>query len=260
MEEKHQTGLLEIVLDFLYVFRLFTYILRRNLLARFIYLSLLLMLYPLSAWGQSQDFFSNTQGIDRLSTGSAGACPRCPGFNPDSLIRHSGIDPDGSGPISFVQTITTTAPSLGGTVTGPFFNQLDPGAVTDNMFGQISGTGSNSIKCGSIPGLDGLNCGDIRFDPASQGMIIPDAPTDSLSSMIAGASTFLGDFTPSTDDHTGFNLKNRFIWSRTTTPLTDGDLSVTCTAPNFTCLSISQQMHQVTALQTSTNPTTRSLA
>jgi len=227
--------------------------------ARLTYLFLFLVFCPLSAWGQTQDFFSSTQSIDRLSTGSAGACPRCPGFNPDSLIRHSGIDPDGSGPISFSQTITTTAPSLGGTVTGPFFNQLGPGAVTDNMFGQVSSTGANPIKCGSTPGLDGLNCGDIRFDPSTQGMIIPDAPTDSLSSMIAGASTFLGDFSPSTDDHVGFDLKNHFIWSRTTAPLTDGGLSVTCAPLNFTCISISQQVRQVTALQTSSNPTTLGL-
>lgn len=228
--------------------------------ARFVYLSLFLVLYPLSAWGQSQDFFSNTQSIDRLSTGSAGACPNCPGFNPDSLIRHSGIDPDGNGPISFSQTLTTTAPSLGGAVTGPFFNQLGPGAVTDNMFGQISSTGANPTKCGQAQGLDGLNCGDIRFDPFSQGMTLPDAPTDNLSSMIAGASAFLGDFSPSTDDHVGFNLKNRFIWSRTTAPLTDADLSVTCTVPTFTCIGIKGQVHQVTPLQTSTNPTTRGLA
>lgn len=229
-------------------------------MVRFIYLSLLLLLHPLSAWGQSQDFFSNTQGIDRLSTGSAGACPNCPGFNPDRLIRHSGIDPDGSGPISFSQSITTTAPSLGGTVTGPFFNQLGPGAVTDNMFGQVSSTGSNPTKCGSTPGLDGLNCGDLRFDPFSQGMTLLDAPTDNLSSLIAGASAFRGDFSPSTDDHLGIDLKNQFVWSRTTAPVTDGDLSVTCTIATFTCMGINQQVHQVTALQTSTNPTTRGLA
>lgn len=217
--------------------------------------------YPAEGGAQTPDFFSNTQGIDRLSTGSAGACPNCPGFNPDRLIRHSGTDPDGAGPITFSQTITTTAPALGGTVSGPFFNLLGPGAVTDNMFGIISDPGADPAKCGVTEGLAGLNCGDLRFSPSSQGMAIPSAPgSDTLSSFIAGSSTFLGDFSPSTDSHTGIDLKNRFIWSRTTTPLTDGDLSVTCTAATFACVGSRQQQHQVTPNQVTTNPTTQNLA
>lgn len=222
------------------------------------HLLLFLVFYPLQAWGQTQDFLSNTQGIDRLSTGSAGACPNCPGFNPDRLIRHSGADPDGDGPVSFTQTITTTAPSLGGSVTGTFFNQLGPGAVTDNMFGIVSSAGSDPAKCGTATGLTGLNCGDIRFDPSSQGMLLFSG-TDTLSSMISDPGT-LSDFFPSTDDHTGFDLRNHFIWSRTTAPLSLGDLSVTCTAATFTCVGSGQQIRQVTPLQVASNPTTDNLA
>ncbi len=210
---------------------------------------------PAEGWAQTQDFFSNTQGIDRLSTGTGGSCPNCPGFNPDKLIRHSGTDPDGAGPITFTQTITTTAPSLGVSPTGPFFNLLGPGAVTDNMFGIISNPGTDPAKCGVntstgvLPTSTGLNCGDLRFNPDSQGMTIPTSPAaDILTSTIFSPSTFLGDFAPSTDDHTGLDLKNRFIWSRTATPLTDGDLSVTCTAATFACVGSKQQQLQVTLL------------
>lgn len=225
-------------------------------MTRLFYLLLLLLIaYPIDGRAQTGDFFSNTQGIDRLSTGSAGACPNCPGFNPDRLIRHSGTDPDGAGPITFSQTITTTAPSLGGTVSGPFFNLLGPGAVTDNLFGIISDPGADPAKCGVntstgvVPTSVGLNCGDLRFDPASQGMTLPASPAaDILTSTLFSPSTFLGDFAPSTDDHTGLDLKNRFIWSRTTTTLTDGDLSVTCTTATFACIGSKQQQLQVTPL------------
>ncbi|MFQ5598149.1 MAG: hypothetical protein ACE5GK_08865 [Nitrospiria bacterium] len=216
---------------------------------RFIYIALLILSLSLTnAWSQTTDFFTNTQGIDRLSTGSGGSCPTCPGFNPDFLIRHAGTDPDGAGPISFSQSISTTAPSLGGTPT-VFFNQLGPGAVTDNLFGAISDPGTDPAKCGTTAGLTGLNCGDLRFDPTSQGMTIPTTPAaDVLTSHVFSPSTFTGDFFPSTNDHTGIDLKNRFIWSRTTATLTDVDLSVTCTTGTFTCVGSKQREHQVTAL------------
>lgn len=224
----------------------------------FYLLLLLLIAYPMQGRAHhgephAEDFFSNTQGVDRLSTGSAGACPNCPGFNPDRLIRHSGTDPDGAGPITFSQTVTTTAPSLGGSVTGPFFNLLGPGAVTDNLFGIVSDPGVDPAKCGVntstgvLPTSVGLNCGDLRFDPASQGMTLPASPAaDILTSTLFSPGTFVADFAPSTDDHTGLDLENRFIWSRTTATLTDGDLSVTCTAATFTCVGSKQQQLQVT--------------
>jgi len=217
---------------------------------RFILLTFLVpLLHPVQVFAQASDFFTNTQGIDSLSTGSGGACPTCPGFNPDLLIRHSGSDPDGAGPITFSLSISTTAPSLGGTVTGPFFNQLGPGAVTDNLFGAISDPGSDPAQCGATAGLTGLNCGDLRFDPASQGMTIPTDPAgDVLVSHISAPNMFSADFNPSTDDHSGFEVKNRFIWSRTTSTLTDNDLSVTCTVGTFTCVGSKQRQHQVTPL------------
>ncbi len=216
---------------------------------RYLHFALFLfIIYPAQAGAQADDFFTNTQGVDQLSTGSGGACPTCPGFNPDLLIRHSGSDPDGAGPITFSLSITTTAPSLGGTPT-IFFNQLGPGAITDNMFGAISDPGSDPAACGTTAGLTGLNCGDLRFDPTSQGMSIPSDPAgDVLASHISGPNMFSADFAPSTDDHTGFEIKNRFIWSRTTTALTDNDLSVTCTVGTFTCVGSKQRQHQVTPL------------
>ncbi|TAK02205.1 MAG: hypothetical protein EPO39_13575 [Candidatus Manganitrophaceae bacterium] len=211
---------------------------------------------PVEGWSQTSDFFSNTQGIDRLSTGSTGSCPNCPGFNPDRLIRHSGIDPDGSGPISFSQSISTTAPSLGGTVEGPFFNLLGPGAVTDNMFGMISRAGADPAKCGidvtgagTLPTSTGLNCGDIRFNRTSQLVTVPNTPgTEGLTSLVTQPAVFSGDFFPSTDDHLGINLTHTFIRSRTTAPLQSGDLSVTCAPGAFTCLGSREQLRQITPM------------
>lgn len=218
-------------------------------MAHFIYIFffLLMCFYPTSAWSQASNFFTNSQVVDQLSTGTAGACPNCPGFNPDFLIRHSGIDPDGAGPITFSQTITTTAPPLGGTP-ATFFNSLGPGAVTDNMFGLISNPGLEPLQCGAIAGLNGLNCGNIRFDPASQGMSLPSLPASAAIDQIVGTPNPSGDFAPTTNDHVGFLLDNRFIWSRTTTTLTTGDLSVSCALANFACAASKQREQQVTLL------------
>lgn len=222
-----------------------------------IFLFLLIGALPGEGRAQTNDFFSNTQGIDRLSTGSSGSCPRCPGFNPDRLIRHSGIDPDGSGPASFSQTISTTAPSLGGTVTGPFFNLLGPGAVTDNMFGIISQAGADPAKCGvdttrgegTPPTGIGLNCGDLRFNRSGQSIIVPDGTAaDGITSLVTGPMVFSGDFSPSTDDHTGINFTRTFIWSRTTAPVQSGGLSVTCTLENFACSGSRETLRQITPI------------
>lgn len=52
-----------------------------------------------SLGASSDDFFSNTTSVDRLSTGADGSCPGCPGFNPERVIGHARTDPDGTGPI-----------------------------------------------------------------------------------------------------------------------------------------------------------------
>lgn len=203
----------------------------------------------------SDDFFSNTTSVDRLSTGADGSCPGCPGFNPDRVIRHAGTDPDGAGPIQFSQMIATTAPPLGGTVSGPFFNRLGPGAITDNMFGIVSDPGGDPAACGTntssgvVPTAAGLNCGDLRFDPASQGIFLPAAPsTDTLSALISQPSIFTGDFFPFSDDHLGIDSTNRLVWNRTVATLADGDLSVSCAASTLTCVGGKQQQRQVTSL------------
>ncbi|MBN4054450.1 hypothetical protein JYT87_01940 [Nitrospira defluvii] len=216
--------------------------------------ALILSFAPSEAGSQTTDFFTNTQGVDSLSTGASGACPTCPGFNPDFLIRHSGTDPDGAGPITFSMTITTTAPALPGTAT-IFFSRLGTGAITDNAFGFIADPGADPVICGTTVGLTagGLNCGSLKFDPASQGFTPPTLPaTDNLISNINDPKE-TSDHFPNSNDHTAFDLDNRFIWSRTTSTLTAenptlGDLSVTCTAPNFACVASKEREYQVTLL------------
>lgn len=205
------------------------------------------------SYAQTTDFFSNTTSVDSLSTGSGGACPGCPGFNPSTLLLHAGTHPKPTdATIAFslvINGVDHTADAL-----TPSFNRLGPGAITDNLFGILSDPGADAAKCGIntstgvLPTQIGLNCGDLRFDPASQGMAIPAAPTaDTLPSLISQPSTFLGDFFPTADEHAGIDLKNRFIWNRTATTLTDGDLSVSCTAADATCIGGKQRQHEVIA-------------
>lgn len=205
------------------------------------------------SYAQTTDFFSNTSSVDSLSTGSGGACPGCPGFNPSTLLLHSGTHPKPTdATIAFslvINGVDRTADAL-----TPSFNRLGPGAITDNLFGILSDPGADASKCGTntstgvLPTQIGLNCGDLRFDPTSQGMTIPATPAaDILSSLIFQPSTFTGDFFSSAVEHTGLDLKNRFIWSRTTTTLTDGGLSVACSAATAACVGSKQRQHQVIA-------------
>jgi len=150
-------------------------------------------------------------------------CPNCPGFSPTLMLRH--VDP------VFCPT---------GPCTGPFFNRTGPGAVTDNMFGIISsndpgpdnllGTGDDvpTYKCGRTVGsidnsLAGLNCGDIRFNPQSQGMTIP-AGGNSLQPFTSsfptqadfcakGGTDCLSGGTQQTDPHMGYLADNVFRWA-----------------------------------------------
>jgi len=235
-------------------------------------LFIFVLLFPLNGWSQTSDFFSNTQSVDKLSTGGAGACPNCPGFNPDTLIKHSGTDPDPLDTnITFSLTITTTAPSLGATVSGRFFNSLGPGAITDNMFGVISSVhrGADALpdtsddepaRCAlndadGIPpdqadaSGNGLNCGDLRFDPASQGMTtIPTFPATNSLAPFSASNNPVGDFFPSDGAHAGIELENRFIMTNNST--SDGVLTVpaTGTCGASICVGAFQKENQVTAL------------
>lgn len=150
-------------------------------------------------------------------------CPSCPGYSPNLMLRH--VDP-------------ALCPI--GPCTGPFFNRSGPGAITDNMFGIVSsndpgpdtvlGTGDDisTARCGrtvsSIANnLAGLNCGDIRFDPQSQGMTIPEGgnsllpftssfPTEADFCADGGTDCLL-DGTQETDPHMGYLAENIFHWA-----------------------------------------------
>lgn len=155
---------------------------------------------------------------------SSPLCPNCPGYSPANMLRH--VDP-------------TLCPI--GTCTAPYFNRSGPGALTDNMFGIISsadpgpdgvpGTGDDvpTYKCGRTVGtltngLPGLNCGDIRFDPVSQGMTIPggiqntllpftsDFPTETDFCAVGGTDCLSGGV-QQTDPHMGYLAINTFHWA-----------------------------------------------
>lgn len=192
------------------------------------------------------NFFSSTQSSGKLASGASG-CPTgatCvanqPGFNPTDLVKRAN------------PAATTTF--TGVTPTGPapsvFFSQLGPGAITDNMFGVVSTTlSTNSTLCGNLPGDpntgagvlpnavgpngSSLNCGDLRFDPTSQGQTIPAFPA--ANNITLGNPTTVGrfnsDLLPSTSDHLGLDMINDFTF---------------VLSPEST--SATQQTKQVTAL------------
>ncbi|MFY9268180.1 MAG: hypothetical protein WAO55_00355 [Candidatus Manganitrophaceae bacterium] len=196
------------------------------------------------ASAQSNDFFSNTQRAGLLSSSPSG-CPtgatcgtNFPGFNPTDLVNHS--DPNA--------TISGTA-TIAGAVR-PFFSQLGPGAITNNLFGVISrvnpgpdtlfntsddnptlcGIPSSPFITGVVPTAVGTNnssldCGNLRFDPDSQGMVLPTAG-GSFSGTDAIVS-FNADFTPSTDSHMGFD----FSTGKQVTALTAGGTTATVGTP-----------------------------
>jgi len=192
-----------------------------------------LFIHPSFLLAQTNDFFTNTQSSGLLASSAAG-CPSgttCtangPGFNPTDLVNHA--DPN--------STIVGTTKIVGGT--RPFFSQLGPGAITDNLFGAISqihpgndatpNTSDDQPLCGTLPGdpntgagvapnavganNSGLNCGDLRFDPTSQGQTIPTGTnTLQMNANPTTAGQFLSDFDPSTGNHTGFDMVNDFTF------------------------------------------------
>ncbi len=190
-----------------------------------------LLVRPAFLLGQSNDFFTNTQSSGQLASSPSG-CPSgtsCaangPGFNPTDLVNHA--DPN--------STIIGTTKIVGGT--RPFFSQLGPGAITDNLFGVISqihpgadatpNTSDDQILCGTLPGdpntgagvapnavganNSSLNCGDLRFDPLSQGQTIPTGTNIlQMNANPISSGQFNSDFSPSADAHMGLDLVNDF--------------------------------------------------
>jgi len=171
---------------------------------------------------QTNDFFTNTQVTDERSDGSNNK----PGFNP-----------------CVGGTLTTTSCTGGtGLLTNiPTFITLGPGAVTDNMFGRVSGaalgvsdavggTGNEAdtavTRCapglgdagfngGALGGLNGLNCGNVRINPATQGQTIPTDGNNLTGALIGNNS---GDM----NSGSGANLhrsqmENAFVWNPTGT-------------------------------------------
>jgi len=227
----------------------------------FLTIFFILSFAPSEGWSQSLDFFTNTQSVDLLATGASGCPPAStcsangPGFNTMDLILHSGTDPDGAGPISF--TLFVNGVDVTGTQIAPHFSRGGPGAITDNAFVVIADPGADPVVCGTVVGLTagGLNCGSLKFDPASQGITPPTLPvTDNLISNINDPPEE-ADFFPSSSDFTGIELDNRFIFSRTTAPITIGDLTVTCVVADFACIASKEREHQVTALVAGANGT-----
>lgn len=147
-----------------------------------------------TAMGQAEaaDFFTNSQTADQRSNGADGN----PGYNPcvgGTLTTTSCTG--GNGMLTKISTFIT----------------LGPGAVTDNMFGLVSGSalgadglaggiGNNAdtavTKCapglgsanGDSNGLRGLNCGDLRINTAQQGQTIPTTGTNLTAALISNVS------------------------------------------------------------------------
>ncbi len=215
------------------------------------------LLLPEAGWAVDANF--NTQSSNLRSNGSDGN----PGFDPCAGgTNTNGVCGGAATGLLAPANLTTLFPSLG------------PGAITGNMFGLIAnknavGTTMDTTRCSAIgsnsttssaalaspagfqPGLD---CGDIHFDPTTQGQTIPAG----VNTLVVGVpvvmnNSLVGDFCAlgATDcdpdgagpltqvlaAHTGFNFANNFTF----TPLAGG---VTATSLS------SQVMHQVTGVKT----------
>ena len=142
-----------------------------------------------AAFAQSSDFFSNTQTLEQRATPTT--APNAPGFNP---CWGGGAGMTSSNCDSSAALLSPANVQTNFVISGP-------GAITDNMFGRVSGaalgangTASSSdtgfnvdtpiTKCApgfgaagfdtsADGGLNGLNCGDVRLDPTTQGISIP---------------------------------------------------------------------------------------
>ncbi|HIE65144.1 MAG TPA: hypothetical protein EYG28_04345 [Nitrospiria bacterium] len=174
------------------------------------------------AYAQTSDFFSSTQSTDkRAGLGSAVVAPGSvaatnPGFNPCSgggllpATRDAGgacLNADGTSLLSLTNLTAT-------------FQQAGPGAITDNMFGIVSGADASLTpittgKCGKLTNaaLGGLNCGSLRITPDAQGQVIPSFPAaNTLTSIQSGNFDLAFDSNPLLAGHMGMNLTNRFVW------------------------------------------------
>lgn len=215
---------------------------------------------------QAVDFNMNTQLTDLRSDGTATGAGLNPGFNPCRGGTRSSAGVCGGALVVDSSALALLDPDNLQTV----FPSLGPGAVTDNMFGIVSGQDASATPipvtaCGKVTNnvmtaanaLAGLNCGDLRFDPSSQGQTTLTTSANTLVTPVAGLnmnSQFVADFCPGpagppTDcsdgggtpaqviaAHTGFNVTNNFNFK-----------ALTGTTSEVTA---SQSMRQVTAVKT----------
>lgn len=209
---------------------------------------------------QAVDFNMNTQLTDLRSDGTATGAGLNPGFNPCRGGTRSSAGVCGGALVVDSSALALLDPDNLQTV----FPSLGPGAVTDNMFGIISGQDASATPipvtaCGKVTNasLAGLNCGDLRFNPSTQGQTTLTTSANTLVTPVAGLnmnSQFVADFCPGpagapTDcsdgggtpaqviaAHTGFNVTNNFNFK----VLTGTTSEVTA----------SQSMRQVTAVKT----------
>ncbi len=179
------------------------------------------------ASAQANDFFTNTQVTDQRSDGTNNN----PGFNPCGA--GAGADANATGCDAF-----GTNALLGNVST---FITLGPGAVTDNMFGLVSGAalgannavggagndadtavtncapglGDAGFNSGALGGLNGLNCGNVRIDPTTQGQTIPTDGTNLTGALIANNSADMNSGSGATLHRS--QLENAFVWNPTGT-------------------------------------------
>jgi hypothetical protein len=203
-----------------------------------------------SAYAQgAQDFFSNTQNSNQRSEPGT-ATATLPGFNPcpgDTSTTGTTCTPSSGNallsPTNVGTSCTATSPGSCSSSLG-IFERLGPGAVTDNMFGLITAP-ADPTHCTPLSGattgpnnlLVGVNCGDLHYDPITQGQTIPSIGNP-LTGVFTSVTAMNADFGPSTDSHTGFDISNTFTWEPAT--------STTCSSPN--CITVSQSVKQVTNL------------
>src|SRR5581483_1038046 len=213
---------------------------------------------------QAVDFNINTQLTDLRSNGTNGN----PGFNPcvGGARQTDGSCGNAPGSPSVTMDFDGTAhalldkDNLGDSTHVGNFVKAGPGAITDNMFGIVSGSDLSSTpiditSCGKFTSgatLAGLNCGDLRFDPATQGQTIP-VGNNTLITPAGGLNMntqFVADFcnsigndcmagtTPAqkVESHLGINMSSFFNFQ----PLAGGTTATT---------SASDSLRQVTAVK-----------
>lgn len=189
------------------------------------------------ASAQSQDFFSNTQLTDQRSNGTDGR----PGFNPcgNGTVAANGLSCTGATGFHLLSPANIS-----------LFTQLGPGAVTDNMFGTVTQP-TDPGTCGTEGGntttlvnpVFALNCGNVRFDPATQGQTIPTegvnltgvkSVNNAMNMVSCSSGTTEVACTGDSTAHSS-KLENGFVWNPTTTsqavPVTLTNMTVNGVAP-----------------------------